>query len=358
VTAFESVLAALEAHGCKPKRRGKKATALCPVHTDSTPSLGIDVGDDGRALVYCFAGCPTETIVSALGFEMSDLFERKSSRQDDHYRSRKKREPTGPQDPKFSITPRFVTELSDARCAQLFSYLDLRQGKNGRFARGDQAIADALGWQARTVRVHALHLAGAGWIHPHKHLTETGAHKATEYEVIHNPARSRSNENATTPLRKRRARPRSRLVESGKLGPANRRNVARQTRDTSIEDSPSTVPEGVVRLARHPRRDVGRETRDTLGTQKGNQEKDSAFFDGLDPDGDVADASEDELARAPLTATPPTDDATLECLFADDVSDDQDWLRSEAQAARIGMTADEALAALVLVFPGAELITA
>ena len=88
-----------------------------------------------------------------------------------------------------------MTELSDPRCTQLFSYLDLRQGARGRFARGDQAIADALGWQARTVRAHALHLAGAGWIRVHKHVTETGAHKATEYEVIHNPARKRSNQN-------------------------------------------------------------------------------------------------------------------------------------------------------------------
>ncbi len=350
---FEIVFTALEAHGCRPRKRGWKATALCPVHSDTHSSLSLDIGDNGRALVHCFAGCPTEMIVSALGLEMSDLFEGKSSRQDAHLKRPKKREPTGPQDPKYSITPRFVTEQSDAPCAQLFSYLDLRQGKNGRFARGDQAIADVLGWQARTVRVHALHLAGAGWIRIHKHLTETGAHKATEYEVVHNPARLRSNENATMPLRKRRARPRSRLIQSGRLGPASRRNVARQTREASIEDNRSTVPEGVVRLARHPRRDVGRETRDTLGTQKGNQEKDSAFFYELDPDGDVADASEDVLARAPVTEVMQIDDASLERLFAEDTSENPYWL-----SPWLGMTEEEAVALILRVFPGAELIAA
>ena len=356
MTPFETVLVALEAYGCRPKRRGDHADALCPVHDDTHSSLSLDIGDDGRALVYCFVGCPTERIVSALGLKMSDLFEQRSSRQDGHFERPKKREPPGPQDPKYSITPRCVTELSDARCAQLFSYLDLRQGKNGRFARGDQAIADALGWQARTVRIHALHLAGGGWIRPHKHLTETGAHKATEYEVIHNPARSRSNENATTPLRKRRARPRSRLVESGTLGPANRRNVARQTRDTSIEDRQSSVPEGVGRLTRHPHRDVGRETRDTLGTQKGNQEKDSSFLDELDPDGEVVDASDEVLDQASWTDSPPYDDAALERLFADE-SERSDSLRaSDPEGERVGMTEDEALAALLRAFPGAELL--
>ena len=99
-------------------------------------------------------------------------------------------------------------------CVKLYNYLDFRQGSRGHPVRGDQAIADALGCQARTVRTHAEHLAGAGLICIHKFVTEGGAHKATEYEVIHNPGRKRFNENATTPIRKRRARPVSRLVAS------------------------------------------------------------------------------------------------------------------------------------------------
>src|SRR5215213_5321 len=49
--------------------------ALCPAHEDREPSLSVAEGDDGRALLKCFAGCDTENIVGALGLEMKDLFE-------------------------------------------------------------------------------------------------------------------------------------------------------------------------------------------------------------------------------------------------------------------------------------------
>jgi hypothetical protein len=244
-------------------------------------------------------------------------------------------------------------------CVKLYNYLDFRQGSRGHPVRGDQVIADALGCQARTVRTHGGHLAGGGLIRIDKFVTERGAHKATQYEVIHNPGRKRFNENATTPLLKRRARPRSSLTGSGKLGLVNRQNVARQTRHTSAQEDCETGPLRVARSTRDPHRDVGREPRDDLGTQEGNQEKNSAFSCELDPDGDVADASEEILARAPVTQAPPTNEATLECLFAEDMSEDLDWLSFGAQSGTwVGMTEDEAVAALMRVFPGAELVTA
>lgn len=54
--------------------------ALCPAHDDREPSLSVAEGDDGRALVRCFAGCEPEEIVAALGLEMKDLFERNGRR--------------------------------------------------------------------------------------------------------------------------------------------------------------------------------------------------------------------------------------------------------------------------------------
>jgi hypothetical protein len=48
--------------------------ALCPAHEDREPSLSVSEGDDGRALLKCFAGCKTENIVAELGLEMKDLF--------------------------------------------------------------------------------------------------------------------------------------------------------------------------------------------------------------------------------------------------------------------------------------------
>jgi hypothetical protein len=43
-------------------------------HGDRHPSLRISEGRDGRVLVKCFAGCAIESICSAAGLHLSDLF--------------------------------------------------------------------------------------------------------------------------------------------------------------------------------------------------------------------------------------------------------------------------------------------
>ena len=48
--------------------------ACCPAHDDHTPSLSIAVGDDGRILLKCHAGCTPEQVVTAMGLSLSDLF--------------------------------------------------------------------------------------------------------------------------------------------------------------------------------------------------------------------------------------------------------------------------------------------
>jgi hypothetical protein len=60
------------------KKRGADYQALCPAHDDQDPSLSVSQGEDGRALLKCFAGCKTEDVVAALGLEMKDLFERRN----------------------------------------------------------------------------------------------------------------------------------------------------------------------------------------------------------------------------------------------------------------------------------------
>jgi hypothetical protein len=52
----------------------EKWIARCPAHEDRSPSLSIGIGDDGRVLVHCFAGCSTQDIVSAVRLEVRDLF--------------------------------------------------------------------------------------------------------------------------------------------------------------------------------------------------------------------------------------------------------------------------------------------
>ena len=55
--------------------RGVKGkTARCPAHDDRQNSLSHSL-KNGKILVHCHAGCSTEEILSAMGLEMTDLFE-------------------------------------------------------------------------------------------------------------------------------------------------------------------------------------------------------------------------------------------------------------------------------------------
>ncbi len=67
----EELVGRLEA--VRPKGTGKWQ-ARCPAHDDREPSLSIREADDGRILVYCFAGCSVEAICAALGLTVRELF--------------------------------------------------------------------------------------------------------------------------------------------------------------------------------------------------------------------------------------------------------------------------------------------
>ena len=70
MTPVEQLLGRLE----RVKGRNGSWTARCPAHDDKGPSLAIRHVDDGRILLHCFAGCQVESVVSALGMDMTDLF--------------------------------------------------------------------------------------------------------------------------------------------------------------------------------------------------------------------------------------------------------------------------------------------
>ncbi len=74
MTGYEKVVAALAAHSIILSGWGTVKMATCPVHDDSKPSMSVTESDDGKALLYCHAGCSIEAIVEALGLTMSDLF--------------------------------------------------------------------------------------------------------------------------------------------------------------------------------------------------------------------------------------------------------------------------------------------
>ncbi len=67
---LDSILAQLD----KVRKSGDGWSARCPAHSDKNNSLSIRRGNDDRVLVHCHAGCSTESISSALGLEMRELF--------------------------------------------------------------------------------------------------------------------------------------------------------------------------------------------------------------------------------------------------------------------------------------------
>ena len=71
MSALAVVTSALERQDCR--RQGRDWT--CPVHEDSSPSLTVSEGDDGRVLLHCHAGCDTADILARLELTAGDLFE-------------------------------------------------------------------------------------------------------------------------------------------------------------------------------------------------------------------------------------------------------------------------------------------
>jgi len=56
------------------ERTGDQWRARCPAHDDQNPSLSIKLGDDGKVLVRCHAGCEFPAIAKAMGLAPRDFF--------------------------------------------------------------------------------------------------------------------------------------------------------------------------------------------------------------------------------------------------------------------------------------------
>ncbi len=71
----QTVLEALERAGSRGQmtKTGERWQYQCPAHDDRKPSLSIGVGEGGKVLLRCHAGCQTEAICHALGLSLSDL---------------------------------------------------------------------------------------------------------------------------------------------------------------------------------------------------------------------------------------------------------------------------------------------
>lgn len=84
--AFETVLERLDDYGCDGVARfGGGYSFQCPAHMDEQPSLSVTEGDEGQVLLYCFAGCSTQEVISALDLEWADLFDTQGRVPVSHY---------------------------------------------------------------------------------------------------------------------------------------------------------------------------------------------------------------------------------------------------------------------------------
>lgn len=70
----ERVLIALRERGIEPRHCGDGWSSRCPAHDDQNPSLSVGIGDDGRALLKCHAGCSYGAVCTALRLQPADLF--------------------------------------------------------------------------------------------------------------------------------------------------------------------------------------------------------------------------------------------------------------------------------------------
>jgi len=116
----------------KVKKNGNQWLACCPSHKDNSPSLSVTMGNKG-IILRCFAGCTTESIVSAMGLKMADLFN---------------------EQPKEIILPTVKPKIvetyiyQDALGKDLFRVARIEPGNDGRKKRFSQQGSDGKGgWQ-------------------------------------------------------------------------------------------------------------------------------------------------------------------------------------------------------------------
>jgi 5S rRNA maturation endonuclease (ribonuclease M5) len=76
-SAYERLIDDLRNNGQLVNEGHSKAMAQCPAHDDTNPSLSL-TAIEGRVLVYCHAGCRTETVMAVLGRSLADLYDNRS----------------------------------------------------------------------------------------------------------------------------------------------------------------------------------------------------------------------------------------------------------------------------------------
>lgn len=73
----------------KVKSTGKgRWLCSCPAHKDKSPSMHIQLSDDGKILINCKAGCDTYSILKSIGLDWEDVMPEKAT----HHRQKPKKQ--------------------------------------------------------------------------------------------------------------------------------------------------------------------------------------------------------------------------------------------------------------------------
>ncbi len=122
---LRTIIDALAEAGCGPTGGGSRWSARCPSHEDSSPSLSVSRGDDGRVLVCCHAGCRYGEVMRSLGLSSRDGFASTRSDGSPRQRGTRTRYPRDDR-PVIDWAPmqqRFESQATDARVEDLASLL-------------------------------------------------------------------------------------------------------------------------------------------------------------------------------------------------------------------------------------------
>lgn len=147
------------------KRNGQGWQARCPAHDDRRPSLTVSVGDDGRVLVCCHAGCAVEAIVGAMGLTMRALMPDDTLTVD---RTRPATPKTGVSSTRAAMPrPRRQTVYPTAHDA--VAELESRHGPRSAWWTYTDAAGDPVGvvvrWNTRSGKdIRPVARAGEGWV--------------------------------------------------------------------------------------------------------------------------------------------------------------------------------------------------
>jgi len=127
-------------------------TSRCPAHEDRNPSLSVSVGDGGRIIACCHAGCSIESIAAAIGWTVRDLFPAEEN-------ASTNRRPRSPRKAKRAF------RSVDAAAGALLQTAELRGATVTKYAYSESFTVVRFDFEnGREKQFRPIHKADSGWV--------------------------------------------------------------------------------------------------------------------------------------------------------------------------------------------------